>query len=222
MENRLAALYDALYDEYGPQHWWPGDSPWEICVGAVLTQNTNWSNVEKAILNLKNAELLDNGDASGDPAKLAGADPAEIAELIRPSGYFNLKTARLLSVTRWWIENVGEDGAPTPKRPLREIRDSLLAVNGVGPETCDSILLYCFDYPTFVVDAYTKRVFARHLGTPPNMEYEDLRQLVMGNLPNDSKLFNEFHALIVRVAKETCLKSKCANDCPLRSSHPIR
>ena len=217
----LRETYDRLYDAYGPQHWWPGDTPWEICVGAVLTQNTNWTNVEKAIANLKSAGLItaDSKSSVSDPAKLARTPEPLVAELIRPSGYFNLKTKRLLNVARWWLDNVGGDGAPLPSAGgLRELRENLLSVNGVGPETADSILLYCFDLPTFVVDAYTKRVFARHLNTQPDIEYERLRSLIMENLEPDATLFNEFHALIVKTAKEHCLKSKCATDCPLRDA----
>ena len=217
----LRETYDKLYDAYGPQHWWPGDTPWEICVGAVLTQNTNWSNVEKAIANLKSAGLMtdDTESSTSAPAKLALTPVPVVAELIRPSGYFNLKTRRLLNVARWWQDYVGADGVPLPSSGgLRELRGNLLSVNGVGPETADSILLYCFNLPTFVVDTYTKRVFSRHLGTPADIEYEHLRSMVMDNLEPDATLFNEFHALIVRTAKESCLKSKCALYCPLRDA----
>ena len=214
-KDTLIGLYETLFKAYGSQNWWPGDSAWEICVGAVLTQNTNWTNVEKAIANLKAAGLIDKGDETSDPAKFADTAPEKIAELIRPSGYFNLKTKRLLNVTEWWLGNVDSKGQPIDKPTLRDIRESLLTVKGVGPETADCILLYCFDYPTFVVDAYTKRVFARHLGTQPDWDYHELRALVMDNMPNEARLFNEFHALIVRVAKKSCLKSKCEDDCPL-------
>lgn len=216
-KDAFIGLYETLFNAYGQQNWWPGDSAWEICVGAVLTQNTNWTNVEKAIANLKAAGLINKGDATSDPAKLAATEPEKIAELIRPSGYFNLKTARLLHVTNWWLENRRKIEKPGNSAYLHKIRESLLNVNGVGPETADSILLYSFGLPTFVVDTYTKRVFSRHLGTPPDIDYHELRALVIENLPNDARLFNEFHALIVKVAKESCLKAKCGNDCPLRT-----
>ena len=203
----LLNIYETLYEEYGPQHWWPGDSPWEICVGAVLTQNTNWKNVEKAISNLKKCGNL-------CPLKIRKLPLPELESALRPSGYFRLKAQRLLAVTRWWLENVENDRLIPKGKPLPFWRESILKVKGVGPETADSILLYSFNLPTFVIDAYTKRIMARHFGFSHDVDYHELRKFFMDKLPNDAKLFNEFHALFVRAAKETCHKNSCTENCP--------
>jgi len=205
----LTAAYDEMYEAYGPQYWWPGDSPWEICVGAVLTQNTNWGNVEKAIALIKQANAL-------DPEVIIDMPRADLEDAIRPSGFFRLKADRLLSVTRWWFDNVDENDRPVWKgRGLEEYRRDLLAVKGVGPETADSILLYCFDLPTFVIDAYTKRIVSRHFGISADIDYHKLQKIFMDNLPVDPVLYNEYHALIVRAAKEHCRKNVCEPGCPL-------
>ncbi len=215
---KLRDIHDRMFQSFGPQKWWPGDSPWEVCVGAVLTQNTNWGNVEKAIVNLKRARLVPAGSADHGIAlryaeKTAGYPKEELAELIRPSGYFNLKADRLAAVARWWLENAAPIMA---NMDVNYARKSLLEVKGVGPETADSILLYAFDMPTFVVDAYTKRIMARVRGISENIHYEDLRRLFMDNLEEDSALFNEFHALFVRLAKDFCRKKGCGGaGCPL-------
>jgi endonuclease-3 related protein len=209
LSRRLTAMYDRLLAAYGPQSWWPGETPWEVSVGAVLTQNTNWGNVERAIANLKGAGVL-------DPVAIAGLPPPELAELIRPSGYYRLKAGRLQAVTAWWLAHVRSDRLHPGGRPLAAWRESLLAVRGVGPETADSILLYAFGLPTFVIDAYTRRIMARHFGTAPNIDYHVLQALFLENLPADARLFNEFHALFVRNAKEGCRKATCLPTCPLR------
>ena len=207
MRKKLLKIYDVLYETYGPQHWWPGDTPWEICVGAVLTQNTNWGNVEKAIANLKNSnDLL--------PEKIMAMPDSELEDAIRPSGYFRIKTQRLKNVTRWWLDNVISDRLSSSKG-LAFWRRSILEVKGVGPETADSILLYSFSLPTFVIDAYTRRIMARHCGTPEDIDYHEIQGLFMENLPNDYKLFNEYHALFVMMAKNDCRKNSCSEKCPL-------
>lgn len=220
MKTSLLKIYNNLLDSYGSQNWWPGDSPWEICVGAVLTQNTNWSNVEKAIVNLKAGGLVANSSEQNKPesfpAKFAKTPSSEIEEMIRPSGYFRLKADRMMHVVDWWLSNVKAGHLNQSGKSLDYWRDSLLEVKGIGPETADSILLYAFDLPTFVVDAYTKRVMSRHLGTDPNIDYHELRGLFMDNLTHDARLFNEYHALLVQVAKESCLKKECKEWCPLR------
>jgi endonuclease III related protein len=222
MKTKLLNIYNNLLDVYGHQDWWPGNSPWEICVGAVLTQNTNWFNVEKAITNLKNGDLISSSPLKYDnqqevfPVKFAETPIIDIEEMIRPSGYFRLKAGRMMNVVAWWLENVSCGKLSKEGKPLEYWRDSLLSVNGVGPETADSILLYAFDLPSFVIDTYTKRIMSRHLGTANDIDYHELRTLFMNNLPNDAKLFNEYHALIVQVAKEACLKRECLDFCPLR------
>jgi len=203
-------IYHVLFECFGPQYWWPGDSPWEICLGAVLTQNTNWGNVEKAIANLKTIDSL-------CPRKILEMKRESLEEALRPSGYFKLKSVRLSNVARWWLENVENDKLKKRPSNLDYWRDSILAVNGVGPETADSILLYSFGLPTFVIDAYTRRIMHRHFNTPENVSYAVLRDLFMDNLPHDAKLFNEYHALFVRLAKELCRKNICLPSCPFAS-----
>jgi len=216
MTDKLLAIYNTLYKHYGPQYWWPGESPWEICVGAILTQNTNWRNVEKAIINLKKSNFISTTSKTPDCSiRLLNADNSVIEKLIRPSGYYRMKTKTLKNFALWWSNNVSEQKLkenPT----INEIRPSLLSVNGIGPETADSILLYAFNLPTFVIDAYTKRIMTRHAQTDLNIKYNDLRELFMKNLPNNPNLFKEFHALFVQLAKESCLKNKCTHSCVLR------
>lgn len=206
---KILDIYDKLFSRYGKQYWWPGDSPWEIAVGAVLTQNTSWKNVELAISNLKQLKML-------SPKKILNSNESLIQKAIRSSGYYKLKTIRLKNLSDWWLTNVRNDKLIQKAEDLDYWRHSLLSVNGVGRETADSILLYSFNLPTFVIDAYTKRVMARHFGTDPQIGYEELRKLFMDSLPKDPQLFNEFHALFVRVAKEECLKKECRENCPLR------
>ncbi len=207
MKLDLHKIYKKLFAAYGPQHWWPGDSPWEICVGAVLTQNTNWGNVEKAIANLKRGKSL-------CPVKIRKMPIADLEKAIHPSGFYRLKARRLLAVTDWWLANVKDDRlVPGEKNPAFW-RESILSVNGVGPETADSIMLYSFNLPTFVIDAYTKRIMSRHFGFKPDIGYHELQKQFMDNLPADPKLFNEFHALFVRMAKEHCRKGACLKGCP--------
>jgi len=200
--------YELLYASYGPQYWWPGESPWEICVGAVLTQNTNWTNVEKAIVRLKAAGPL-------TPQQIIGMSDTALEEAIMPSGFFRLKNRRLRAVTHWWLEHVADDRPQWRGRSLTEYRRDLLLVNGVGPETADSILLYCFDLPVFVIDAYTRRIASRHLGADRETvaDYHQLQRFFTDALPVDARLYNEYHALLVRLAKECCRKSGCRNAC---------
>ena len=221
-KKQLMELYDELYAIYGPQYWWPANSPWEVCVGAILTQNTNWNNVEKAITNLKNANLLPNqGEGEGRspgvlecesygvgetefcnvdyPTRLFTSNSDDIAQLIRPSGYFNMKSKRLVSMAEWWLKN---GNIEYKNEDISELRTSLLQINGVGPETADTIILYAFNLPVFVIDTYTKRVCNAYINTPDNIDYNELQEIFMNNLPHKTQLFNEFHALIVRISKE--------------------
>jgi endonuclease-3 related protein len=204
-------VYRRLLATHGPQHWWPGDSAFEIMVGAVLTQNTAWSNVERAIANLKRAGGL-------TPAAIARTPPARLAAWLRPSGYFNVKARRLKSLCRWLLAQGGMRAIAG--RPTARLRHELIAVHGVGPETADDILLYAFERPVFVIDAYTRRLFAR-LGIIQGDEgYETLRHLFEHALPSEAALFNEYHALIVRHAKEVCRRRPRCSDCCLARDCP--
>ncbi len=203
---RLRAAFDLLLDRYGPQGWWPGETPFEVMVGAVLTQNTAWSNVERAIANLKRAGVLSCG------AMLALA-PEALAALIRPAGYFNVKAVRLQALCRFLVEAGGE--AALAARDTPGLRTALLAVHGVGPETADDILLYAFGRPVFVVDAYTRRIGAR-LGLVAGDEgYEIIRRTFEAALGPDVAVFNEYHALLVRHAKVHCRPRPRCEGCPL-------
>lgn len=210
IRKQLKAIYRALYRAYGPQHWWPGDTPFEVIVGAVLTQNTAWENVEKAIANLKRERIL-------TPSRMFSMDPEKLALLIRPSGYFNIKAKRL----RHLLSFIHSRYSGRPKRMLAAdpdlLRQQLLEVNGIGPETADSILLYAGEKPFFVVDAYTKRIFSRQGLIAGNADYHTVQALFMDSLPRDTRFYNEYHALIVRIGKEHCKKARpLCNGCPLR------
>ena len=207
---RILEIHDRLLDFFGPQYWWPGETPFEVMVGAILTQNTAWTNVEKAIGNLKERGLLSF-------AAMVTLPHAELAELIRPCGYFNVKAHRLHNLLALIRERFDGDLELMAQEELPALRQALLAVKGIGPETADSILLYAAGKPTFVVDAYTHRIFSRHgLVSEEGALYEEIQELFMDSLPPDPALFNEYHALIVRTAKEFCKKSnpRCG-ECPL-------
>ena len=208
VSEELTGIYQLLFERFGPQRWWPGETQLEIIVGAILTQNTNWGNVEKAIANLKAGELL-------NPEALHNIEVAQLAELIRPAGYFNIKARRLKSFIDWLFTNYGGELAELEGVGTGRLREELLFVKGVGRETADSILLYALKREIFVVDAYTARVAVRHGLIEPEADYEQLRDLFQSNLPQDVQLFNEYHALLVRVGKEFCRpKARCAG-CPL-------
>ncbi len=206
--DELLDIYQRLFDRFGPQHWWPGETKTEIVIGAILTQNTNWGNVERAIANLKKARAVN--------FRVLGAMPQSVlAEHIRPSGYFNIKARRLKNFVQFFMKEMKGSWRALAALPLNEARERVLSVNGVGPETADSILLYAFDRPTFVIDAYTKRIFGRYGLCARDAEYHDLQAVFMRDLPSDVPLFNEYHALIVRLAKDHCrIQPGCAG-CPL-------
>lgn len=207
-KSALLGIYNKLYAFYGPQHWWPGDSPFEVAVGAILTQNTNWSNVEKAIANLKAARMLSARALHGVPA-------AELAFLIRPSGYFNIKAGRLKAFIAFISTAYRSSMKKMGKGESDSLRQELLNVHGIGPETADSILLYALGKPMFVIDAYTKRVMSRHGVLNHGASYDTYQQMFHKLLVNDIALFNEYHALLVRVGKDYCRpKPRCRN-CPL-------
>lgn len=208
----LMNFYSAMIERLGPSHWWPGESPFEVVVGAILTQNTNWANVEKAIWNLKLNDLL-------TPEKLHALPMNELADLIRPAGYFRIKAQRLkhfLSFLRTECRFRLED---LQKMELTRLREKLLEIKGIGPETADSILLYALGRPSFVVDGYTRRILNRHMLVPDDIPYDELRDFFMDVLPVEPELYNEYHALLVRVGKTWCRKSNpLCPQCPL---HPF-
>lgn len=209
-ETLLLNMYEAMHAELGPSHWWPGETRFEVAMGAVLTQNTNWRNVTRALDNLKQAGLF-----SGE--KLHALPENELAELIRPAGYFRLKATRLKNLLLFFKNECRFDLSRLQERDQDELREKLLGVKGVGPETADSILLYALEKPSFVVDAYTRRMVSRHGLLPEDVDYEELRAWFMDVLPEDIRLYNEYHALIVRTAKNWCKKKKPLCDtCPLQ------
>jgi endonuclease-3 related protein len=205
----LKDIYTRLLNHFGKQRWWPGETPFEVVIGAILTQNTNWSNVEKAIANLKSAGLL---TADG----LHKCPLPRLAELIKPSGYFNIKAKRLKSFIDWLFENYEGDLNQLFSKETSALRESLLSVKGIGPETADSIVLYAAGQATFVCDAYTYRIMLRHRMIAEETGYDELKALFEDELPADAKLFNEYHALLVRLGKTYCKKTKpLCNQCPL-------
>ncbi len=212
MITTLNDVYERLLTKFGPQHWWPAKSRLEVIVGAVLTQNTAWSNVERAIENLRAADLL-------ALERLARASQEELEERIRPAGYFRLKARRLRNVIEFIREHHGSLDAMFAT-PLEVLRVELLGVNGIGPETADSILLYAGDMPSFVIDTYAARIWKRHGWIEAEADYYALQDLFESQLPTDVDLFNEYHALIVSVGKNYCrAKPKC-DGCPLQELLP--
>ena len=245
--SSLAEAFTLLHRHFGPQHWWPGDTPFEVCVGAILTQNTAWTNVEKAIASLRRANVL-------SPSKLRALPHARLAALIRPAGCFNVKARRLRSFLDFLHESFHDDLRAMFRLPTAALRAKLLAVNGIGPETADSILLYAGGHESFVVDAYTRRILTRHERAPRDADYHDIKSLFEQSLAGDSKseirnqeseislptghppsgmsresgrhspsarLYNEYHALIVATGKHYCLarEPRC-EACPLRPLLP--
>ncbi len=211
-QDTLAHIYNQLSKQYGPQHWWPGDTAFEIAVGAILTQNTNWTNVEKAINNIKHAKAL-------DPHRLHSITTEELEDLIRPAGYYRVKTKRLKNFLSWLIENSDGQLENLTSHNTFALREDLLSINGIGPETADSILLYALNRPIFVVDTYTARMATRHGLIEPPFDYHELQDLFQSNLPQDTQLFNEYHALIVRIGKNFCKPKPKCKTCPL-NKHP--
>lgn len=206
--QKLQQIFGLLFERFGPQHWWPGETKDEIITGAILTQNTNWQNVEKAVLNLKKASVM-------SLEKLYSLPQEQLAELIRPAGYYNIKAKRLKAFLKWFFEQHNGRLSEIESIHTENLREGLLQISGIGPETADSILLYAFDRPVFVVDAYTYRIAARHLLIEPQCDYEQLRSLFEDNLEGDVQLFNEYHALLVRTGKGFCRpRARCAG-CPL-------
>jgi endonuclease-3 related protein len=208
--EKIRAFYDAMLTAYGPQHWWPAETPFEVVIGAILTQNTNWKNVERAISNLKHEGLL-------RPDALASVQPERLAEVIRPAGYYRIKAKRLKNFIDMLVRDFGGDLDALLALRTSSLREAVLGVSGIGPETADSIVLYAAHRPVFVVDAYTARILHRHGVIDLDATYEDIQSLMQDNLAEDVPTFQEYHALLVEVGKRQCRKAApdCAG-CPLR------
>lgn len=204
----LLDIYNKLESHFGPQHWWPGDTPFEVAVGAILTQNTSWRNVEKAIKNLKNAGVL-------SPKGIHRISENELRILLRPSGFFNVKTARLKNFINFIFEGYGGNFADFLALEPPLLRSELLRINGIGKETADSIILYAANRPTFVVDAYTRRIFERLGMLKKDAKYDEIKRIFEDNLPRDATSYNEFHALIVALGKDICKGRPACEKCPL-------
>ena len=205
----ILKIYNALFKEYGPQGWWPvngryfpeHENKFEIIVGSILTQNTSWTNVEKALRNLRKENLI-------DPEKILKVETNKLAELIKPSGYYNQKAKRLKEVTKNILPHLKNNTVPT--------RKELLKIKGIGPETADSILLYAFHVPIFVIDAYTRRLLIRIGICKAPCDYNEAQKIFMKSLPRNEKIFNEYHALIVKHGKDICKKTPICNQCILK------
>jgi len=209
LKNRLMTIYDLLYNAFGPRHWWPADTPFEVIIGAILTQNVSWKNVEKAIAALKEIDAM-------TPEAMAALPTDMLAEKIRPAGYFNMKAKKIKAFMEYLYSRYDGSLDRMFQMPLPVLRKELLSVYGIGQETADSIILYAGNMPIFVVDAYTKRIFSRLGLVDENYSYEAVQRLFMDNLPRDTRLYNEYHALIVAAGNMYCgnRKKKCGL-CPL-------
>jgi endonuclease-3 related protein len=214
LSGELMRYYELMSSALGPMRWWPAQTPFEVIVGAILTQSTAWGNVERAIGNLRSARLL-------TPSAMLRARTQRLAGLVRPSGYFRQKAKKLKAFVRFLHNAYGGSLKGMFQTPTSQLREELLSVHGIGPETADSILLYAGNHPVFVVDAYTHRIFGRHAITNGKPDYETVRDLFESSLPRRQELFNEFHALIVNTGKNWCRKSapRC-EECPLRPLLP--
>jgi endonuclease-3 related protein len=210
MQWLLMNIYRKLYQAYGPRDWWPAETSFEVMVGAILTQNTSWRNVEKAIQKLKGKGVL-------NPEGIHDLKKTQLASLIKSSGYYRIKTDRVKAFVNFLFEEFDGDLKRMGRERLGELREKLLGVKGIGPETADSILLYGLKKPIFVVDAYTKRILSRHGIISDKASYEEVQKLFMDHLPHDEKLFNEYHALIVHLGKIVCRKVPKCDICPLKS-----
>ncbi len=210
LSKKLLDYYDAMFTRLGEQFWWPGRTRFEVMVGAILTQNTAWTNVEKAIKNLRESKLL-------NPLAMHRAGTQELALNIKSAGYFNVKAVRLKNLTRHLFDNYAGSLDKFLGKKGNGLREELLSLNGIGPETADSILLYAALHPEFVVDAYTRRIFSRHGLVHDKAGYDEVKALFTDNLPLEAALFNEYHALIVKVGKDYCrTKAPRCSECPLR------
>ena len=206
---RVLPLYRALAAQYGPQHWWPGDSPFEIMVGAILTQNTSWRNVEKAIRNLKEARVMD--------PHILWENRRRIPRLVKPSGFYRLKAKRLVAFLEFYLTRYDGRMGAMKRRRTALLRRELLSVNGIGKETADSMLLYALNRPVFVIDAYTRRIGVRHDLCEQGAPYDAVQTIFERSLPRKVRIYNEFHALLVRIGKDQCRKNASLCDgCPVQ------
>ena len=208
ISQALLNIYRQLINHYGPQHWWPAPEPFEVMVGAILTQSAAWLNVEKAIANLKAAKAL-------SPQVLRQFSLSEIATLIRPCGYYNAKARKLKSLAHWLGEYCDDNLDKLFTNNTEHLRQQLLSIHGIGEETADSIILYAANKPIFVIDAYTRRIISRIGLAPESNSYTAYQSLFMNNLPTDAELFNEYHALLVCLAKNVCRSRPLCQQCCL-------
>jgi endonuclease III related protein len=208
MKQRLPKIFDILLNSFGRRNWWPGETELEIIVGAVLTQNTSWKNVEKAINNLKRYNVLDMN-------ALYKIDEEKLATIIKPSGYYNIKSKRLKNIINVIYNDYSSNIFNLKILDEWKVRNRLLGINGIGKETADSIILYALNKPIFVVDVYTRRFLKNHKIYDGHDEYDTIQEFFMTNLPRDTYLFNEFHALIVYLCQHFCKKVPLCNKCPL-------
>lgn len=206
--TRIRKFYESLYGRYGPQNWWPAESELECILGTILTQNTSWKNVEKAFENLKSRDLI-------SVQKLDSISTEELAKLIRPSGYYNQKAIKIKTFIGYVSKTYDGDLGRMLREDTHQLRQRLLSIKGIGPETADSILLYALKKPVFVIDTYTYRVLSRHSMIPKETSYQEMQELVMDSVPNDVQVFNEYHALLVKVGKEHCKRKALCVGCPL-------
>lgn len=208
--RKLMDMFQRLIDRFGPQNWWPGETAFEMMIGAVLTQNTNWKNVEKALNRLKEQNLLSLNGIQSLPTP-------ELAEKIRPAGYYNIKAKRLKNLIDFIVDQYHGDLDALLNEETEALREGLLSIKGIGPETTDCILLYAAGRPIFVIDTYTHRILSRHSMIDDQATYAEVQTLFMDHLPDDPDLFNEFHALIVRTGKEYCRRKPFCEKCPLNT-----
>jgi endonuclease-3 related protein len=208
LREALTDIYRRLLGGFGPQHWWPADEPFEVIVGAILTQSAAWGNVEKAIANLKAAEAL-------SPARLRRFQLPRLAKLVRPCGYYNAKALKLKSFAFWLGNHYNDDLVRLFATETDDLRQQLLSVHGIGQETADSILLYAAAKPIFVIDAYTRRILGRIGLVPERESYAGYQAFFMEHLPPDAGVFNEYHALLVRLGKDFCRRRPLCTPCHL-------
>jgi endonuclease-3 related protein len=207
--KKLLQIYQKLYKAIGPRKWWPGDSPFEVIIGAILTQNTSWKNVERTIRALKEKNLL-------DPLGIYSLEEELLAKTIKSAGFFNIKAKRIKNFIGFLFKNYQGSIEKMFSENTVPLREKLLKINGIGPETADSILLYAGEKPIFVVDAYTKRILTRHNLISKSAGYSEIQELFMENLIKDVSMFNEYHALFVYIGKHFCKRIPNCQNCPLK------